>query len=82
MNRLTFTPNPQPKHKFPKVAEDGKVLEDITPYYVYTCINTNCGCCGWIDRWVSKKDNHKCSACGKVMVRVCNPKQVEEEDYP
>jgi len=69
------------KKPYPKVAEDGKILTNISPYYMYTCINTKCGCCGWIERWVSKVDKHKCSSCGKVMVRIANPKQIDEERY-
>lgn len=79
---LTFTPIPTPPKKFPKVAEDGQVLTEISPYYVYTCINTKCGCCGWIERWVSKVDDHKCSSCGKVKARISNPKEIENEDFP
>ena len=79
---LVFIPNPQPKYKFPKVAEDGKVLTEISPYYMYICANRKCGCCGWIERWVDKQDNHKCSICGKTMVRVANPKQIDKVNYP
>jgi hypothetical protein len=79
---MTFTPHPQKKHKSPKVAEDGCVLTEISPYYVYICANRDCGCCGWVERWVDKQNNHKCSACKKTMVRVANPKEIEKEDFP
>jgi hypothetical protein len=78
---LVFIPNKEKKKKFPKVAEDGKVMSDVSPYYVYVCANPNCGCCGWQHLWVDKQDNHKCTICGKTMIRAANPKQVQKEDY-
>ena len=77
MRRLVFIPNKPKKEPYSKVAEDGKVLDKISPYYMYTCINPKCGCCGWLERWVDKQDNDKCSSCGKVRVRIANPKQVD-----
>lgn len=81
-NRLKFTPNPQPKRKFPRVAEDGKVLADTTQYYMYVCANPKCGCCGWIEKWVDKQDNDKCTICGKTRIRIANPKQMDKVNYP
>lgn len=82
MTKLTFTLNPKPKEKYPKVADDGQVLTNISPYYVYTCINAKCGVCGWLELWVSKSNNHKCNVCGKIKARIANPKQIENEDFP
>ena len=77
---LVFIPNKPKKYKYPTVAEDGKVMSN-TPYYVYICANPKCGRCGWQDLWVDKQDDHKCSICGKTMIRAANPKQVERENY-
>jgi hypothetical protein len=65
------------KHKFPYVAEDGQITDGTTPYYMYVCANKDCKWCGTVDRWVGKDNNHKCSVCGKTMVRIANPKEIE-----
>ena len=81
MKTLVFIPNKPKRERPPKIAEDGQAIDGTTPYYVYICANPNCGCCGWIENWVDKQDNHKCSICGKVKVRVANPRQVSRENY-
>ena len=67
------------KCKFLQVADDGQVIDTTTPYYMYICANKECKWCGTVDRQVDRDNSHKCLICGKTMVRVANPKEIERE---